>query len=356
MNKQVKVETVEASQGLNLSVYGGVAFVHPHRSRLSADQLADTARAWELVELGATAAASAILGHIERDLGVTQEDHIAAVMAGEPSLAGLRRQLQDAAKAGELQRAQVLAEAMSLPEMNEATLLSLHQADAARARIYQAHKVGDYHAMKVAQADVRRYHDRAAKLRREQLDAAWSVRAENETVHLATRRGERLDYVQVTAQDGPIGLVPATALRISSRDGLATLFESGSLTVIQYKAGRAYRPLYERAGEGLRIANMEGGGARRSPGEGFNPRRTPRELSRASDMRQLSAVDTAVCPTGAGPNRALIVLRWVAGDGRTLSSLTSGGNAKRANLAALRAALDVAAKVLSEGGCESGTT
>lgn len=348
------MKTIEAGQGLHVSVFGGIPFVFPAAAALTEDQQADIGRARELVELGATAAATAILGHVERALGVTPEEHIVGVLAGEAQLAAERRKVQMAVRAVELQRAAQLNRAMAMPPLSDAVRLCLAQADEARARADVLRRVKDRNgrvvdgkALKVALADVRRHHDRASRLRREHLDDAWSWRAAAETSDLAWARGEDTAYVEVI--DTPV-------LRISSRDGLATLFEAASITPLQYKAGRAFRVLYEMAGAGLKVATFEGGGGGgRSCSAKFNPKRSPRELQRALALGRLAKIEASISPVTGSPNRELIVLRWVAGEGRTLRSLTSGGRAFQANSAALKTALDTAAGVLWSGACESGS-
>ncbi|WP_419254463.1 hypothetical protein ACN2C6_03275 [Caulobacter sp. ErkDOM-YI] len=154
-----------------------------------------------------------------------------------------------------------------------------------------------------------------------------------ETVRLEARRtGQRLAPVP---KQGP--------LRLKTRDGLMSLHASGSLSDGEVEAGLAYRLCVEHAGAGLRsaLATCEGGG--RSHG-GFGPR-DKAALMRAYLMARLDQMERAV-NAAAQDGRELLALRLIAGDGRTLTSITAAGNAKLAYLAALRRALAAVASVL----------
>jgi len=155
-----------------------------------------------------------------------------------------------------------------------------------------------------------------------------------ETVRLEARRtGQRPAPVP---KQGP--------LRLKTRDGLMSLHASGSLSDGEVEAGLAYRLCVEHAGAGLRsaLAVSEGGGGR-SYG-GFGPRDRA-ALMRAYLMARLDQMERAV-NAAAQDGRELLALRLIAGDGRTLTSITAAGNAKLAHLAALRRALSAVASVL----------
>lgn len=155
-----------------------------------------------------------------------------------------------------------------------------------------------------------------------------------ETVRLEARRtGERL---APPPKQGP--------LRLKTRDGLLSLHASGSLDIGEVEAGLAYRLCVEHAGAGLRsaLATGEGGGGR-SHG-GFGPR-DKAALMRAYLMARLNQMERAV-DAAAQDGRELLALRLIAGDGRTLTSITAAGNAKLVYLAALRRALAAVASVM----------
>ncbi|EDX81456.1 hypothetical protein BBAL3_2613 [Brevundimonas sp. BAL3] len=154
-----------------------------------------------------------------------------------------------------------------------------------------------------------------------------------DTVRLeALRTGEK---VQRLPASGPV--------RLKSRDGLVSLHTSGSLDDDEVRAGLAYRMCWEAASAGLKSSMANGervsGGAR---GDAL-------DIKRAYLMARLNQMERAV---GAimQDGRELLALRLIAGEGRTLTSLASGGNAKVAQLAALRRALAAVASVLPQGG------
>lgn len=192
----------------------------------------------------------------------------------------------------------------------------------------------------------------AAALRSAQLDEAWAAHAAGETAGLAQARGEELGRVKVRAiavDKGKVQIEPAWKgngpLRISSRDGLATLFESSKITSHQYGAGRAYRTAYELAAAGLKIANLNasGGGGGVQHGT-LASHRSAQELQRAYVLARLRQIEIAV--GGLGP-RELRVLRAVAGEGHTIRSLGGSGNAREADTRALVRALEAVVSVLA---------
>lgn len=184
----------------------------------------------------------------------------------------------------------------------------------------------------------------APGLERAAADAAVKAAAE-----LAAREGRDLSSTDKRAIRRDFGVTMEKGrVRLRSRDGLASLNDTGSLTDDELKAGLAYRHCYETAAGGLRSAlgQTEGGG--RNVPVGFAPRDAA-ALQRAYVMARLAQMERTV---GAEMHdgRELTVLRMVAGEGRTLSSLAAGGNAKVANLAALRRALAAVARVLPAKG------
>jgi hypothetical protein len=118
-------------------------------------------------------------------------------------------------------------------------------------------------------------------------------------------------------------------LRITSRDGLQTLMERGGLEGPEYEAGMIYRRCYETLSAGprsnLNRDFMSGvrGGMSEPPAEGF------------AELRALRAEQLARWEALAGTGRQLWVLRLVAGQGRTINSLATGGSARLSNTRAL---------------------
>lgn len=166
----------------------------------------------------------------------------------------------------------------------------------------------------------------------------------------AAKRGESLvasDRRAIRSEFGVERIVdplsPA-AYRRKSRDGLGSLAQSGAISAGEHRAGLAYRHCYEVQAAGLRsnLGNAQGGGGVTPVGFSLPGQAA---LHRAYVMARLTQMDRAVA--GAMTDgREVAVLRLVAGEGRTLTSIAAGGNAKVANLAALKRALAAVAKVL----------
>ncbi|HEY4029969.1 MAG TPA: hypothetical protein VGM25_06470 [Caulobacteraceae bacterium] len=117
-------------------------------------------------------------------------------------------------------------------------------------------------------------------------------------------------------------------LRLTSRDGLQTLYERGGLEQPDYEAGLMYRRCFETLAAGPRSnLNRDFASGVRGFGEtgadGF------------AELRALRAEQLARWEALAGTGRQLWVLRLVAGQGRTVNSLGSGGSARLANTKAL---------------------
>jgi hypothetical protein len=121
-------------------------------------------------------------------------------------------------------------------------------------------------------------------------------------------------------------------LRLTSRDGLQTLYERGGLERPEYEAGLMYRRGFEALSAGPR-SNLNRDfstgvrGFSEAGADGF------------AEIRALRAEQLARWETLAGGGRRLWVLRLVAGQGRTINSLGSGGSARLANAKALLEAL-----------------
>jgi hypothetical protein len=135
-----------------------------------------------------------------------------------------------------------------------------------------------------------------------------------------TARLERARGGEVVVQEG--------RMRIPSRDGLQTLRERGGLEGPEYEAGLMYRRCFETLAAGprsnLNRDFMSGVRGVAEPGaDGF------------AELRALRAEQLARWEAMAGTGRQLWVLRLVAGQGRTINSLGSGGSARLANTRAL---------------------
>ncbi len=134
------------------------------------------------------------------------------------------------------------------------------------------------------------------------------------------------------------------AKRIKTRDGLGMLLESGGIDETQHKAGMAYRYCYEVASAGLRSGLGAPGHIASTGGD-----RDKGELHRLYVISRLAQMERTVAAS-AQDGRETIVLRQVAGEGRTIRSFSTGGHARRLDAKALKRALDAVAKVLPAGG------
>lgn len=141
-----------------------------------------------------------------------------------------------------------------------------------------------------------------------------------------TRVHRRKIAIAEIADPGEVSVMPRSdARRIHSRDGLASLYDAGKLTLRQLMAGRAYRRRWEAAFRGLRSA-LGGDGGSSPPGRivAAQERSAQWELER-------SRCDTAVQLRLREHPQALMLLRRVAGEGASLTAVV--GNGKRHGLA-----------------------
>ncbi|USQ94402.1 hypothetical protein [Caulobacter sp. RL271] len=134
-----------------------------------------------------------------------------------------------------------------------------------------------------------------------------------ETVALARARGETVE-VREAAKGGP--------LRVSSRDGLHSLRQSGHLTEAHYAVGLLYRAGFEARGRDLQSASLEPG--RLGGGGHDNDRFVAARLRRARMLDFVARADRAVALALADRPMALRLLRAVAGEGTSLSAWGSG--------------------------------
>ena len=167
-----------------------------------------------------------------------------------------------------------------------------------------------------------------ARLTAERAAARAEARAHEgrmqETVSLAHARGEAVEQVH-------------GRLRVTSRDGLQSLFEQGGMEPPEYEAGMLYRRCYEALSAGPRsnLARDFSSGVRgfsEAPADSFAELRA----FRAEKLKNWEAL--------AKTGRQAWVLRLVAGQGRTINSIAPGGSARAANTKALMAVLGEIAK------------
>jgi hypothetical protein len=126
-------------------------------------------------------------------------------------------------------------------------------------------------------------------------------------------------------------------MRITSRDGLATLLERGGLERPEYEAGLMYRRCYETLTAGPRSnLNRDFSGVRGGFSEGA--------ASGFAEIRAMRAEKLALWEGLATCDRQLWVLRLVAGQGRTINSIAPGGSARLMNTRALTEVLRAVAE------------
>jgi hypothetical protein len=138
-----------------------------------------------------------------------------------------------------------------------------------------------------------------------------------ETVALARARGEVVEPAKAGVNGGP--------LRISSRDGLRSLRQSGHVTDAHYAVGLLYRAGFEARGRDLRAASLEPGRSGGNEGGGHdNDRFVAARLRRARMLDFVARADRAVAMALADKPMALRLLRAVAGEGTSLSAWGAG--------------------------------
>lgn len=126
----------------------------------------------------------------------------------------------------------------------------------------------------------------------------------------------------------------AGAVRLSSRDGLWSLFKAGQIDAVQMAAGLAYRQAAEQAGA---VKSQLG---ETTPGVKVD--HVGLGLLRAKMAALATRIDITVAVELAHRPDALSTLRWVARDGGALRALAAGGRQQEHLLQGLCMALDVA--------------
>lgn len=321
---------VQGPVGLPLRVFvlkaGGLSVVIPSASILSGPCAFALWVAGHAISRGRPIPLAARLGWaVQRALGVTQEDHVAAIGAAARVIgARVRVDRQRRTKAATA-RAAALNQPLKAPELSATIAYNLDQAEGSRASALVGLLRGDRDLVTEALADVRKHEGRAQRAHDVRVDADWVDAALAETQAQFALKGASLKSISI-----PEGAT------LSVHDGLKVAYEAGSITDLQEKAGRVYRYLFEAAPERVR-SQMDvqiGGGGGDPVGAG---------LHRAYAGMRLRVVDAAVLKGG---ERDVVVLRWVAGLGGTIRGLGASGSVRAANLLALKRALNVTATVI----------
>lgn len=215
-------------------------------------------------------------------------------------------------------------------------VLSKRQRREVERRAKAARPVAKGLGLTVVQAEPARDEIAAAE-QAERIAAKGAVRqaeaeafAQGEPLTTAERRDIRSEYGVERMRDPS---APA-AYRLKSRDGMTTMAEAGSLATAELKAGLAYRLCWEAQAAGLKsaLANAGSIGGGAALPVGFGPR-DKAALHRAYLMARLGQMERALT------SAQLIVVRAVAGEGRSIRSLGGGGKARAANADRLKAGL-----------------
>lgn len=161
----------------------------------------------------------------------------------------------------------------------------------------------------------------------------------DETAAQAKAAGEE---VEPYAADG--------ALRFKGRDGLWSAWEAKMITLPMAEAGLQYRLLFEAAGAeqlGSQLGRVNEASIKAASSDGA----ALRGLFRAYAGARVTTAEADVL-TADPTQRALHVLRAVAGEGLSIRSLGGGGNTREANAKALRLALPLVSAALARtSGC-----
>jgi hypothetical protein len=165
-----------------------------------------------------------------------------------------------------------------------------------------------------------------------QESAAAVRRGLAESVALEAARGEKIEVSKQQESQGRV--------RIRTRDGLETLERSGAIDATQYRAGLLYRDLYEATDPERDLrSHLDGLDRRGRAGEVVAEAWAERRLRLARTM----AVIEAKVRLADRNDRAVRMLREVAGNARSIGAMMSGGGSQALCKRALITALDVCA-------------
>ena len=201
---------------------------------------------------------------------------------------------------------------------------------AQRARLRRADKLsaGDVNSKRMA-VSIRRQVEAELK---EQARLRAVEAGIAETLQLAALRGEQFSYTR-----DKLG-----AVRLDDRHGLQSLMQSGKITSRQCRAGLAYAVLYV-----IEQRDLRSGLAQAAPTSTRDHDPAGVRFLRAKDAVLRDRVEQAIARSASGERR-LLLLRTVAGEGRSLRSLCSGGSMWDAGLRGLCAALDQVERALGD--------
>lgn len=157
-------------------------------------------------------------------------------------------------------------------------------------------------------------------------ERAWQERVQAENEGLAAARGEEV------VREGP-------RTRVVSRDGLYSAMRAkDGLTQKQYEIGLRYRAGWQA--RSADVGSQLGAVGHTSAGHDNN-RFVANRASRAMMLQALGKMERAVAIQCSAEPACLQMLRWVAGEGHSLSAFGEGRAYER-NMRALKRALEVA--------------
>lgn len=165
-----------------------------------------------------------------------------------------------------------------------------------------------------------------------QASAAAISQGLAESVALERARGEKVEVSKEPEMRGRV--------RIRTRDGLETLARSGAISACQHKAGLLYRDLYEATDPERDLrSHLETLDRPGRSGEAAAEAWAERRLRLA---RAMAAIEAKVRLADRN-DRAVRVLREVAGHARCVGVIAAGGGSQAVCKRALITALDVCA-------------
>jgi tRNA(Ser,Leu) C12 N-acetylase TAN1 len=161
---------------------------------------------------------------------------------------------------------------------------------------------------------------------------------EVETVDVGEWR--RNEDGSLARRNGQLVLDVQTVRRVSRTDGLASLYKAGSIDDRAKRLGDVFRVLWDRAKPPMAVSDYgpKAGGGRCDTGK----------MLVEVALSGSAGVVIGEIARRVSDDRTFRVLAAVAGQGLTIRSLGSGGDAKAANRERLLAALDTVEAVLSE--------
>jgi hypothetical protein len=324
----------------------GLALVTPPGRRLSRPVVDSIESALERLDIGDLTGARALMRDLEERLGVTEHQRVAAAAGGEAGpflLAGKGAGIHGAILAkrtarntAERDRAVALIP-RDVPPLTDADRFALQMVDQKLAEVQIHKEVGNRRLAKLRVADARRILMLLEQSRFGRHEARWAARVLCEIEALEIAFGG-------TVERRPLN--GGNPIQLSSRDGLYTLAQAYSVKGValpprlnrtQLGAGLAYRTLYEKTDpeRSLKPKSMDpadetvGRG-----GEGWAEKRAALWDTRKKIDERVKA---------AAGERGLQMLQEVAGKGRCVAHVASGGKSRDLATARLIKALDEAA-------------